>query len=59
MSKLCVTLDITCLTLPPDVQSVISESIAKDFRKTSFCSVSPSQLNSNDSEKSMELDEPE
>ncbi|XP_018578793.1 KICSTOR complex protein SZT2 isoform X1 [Anoplophora glabripennis] len=37
-SKLQVTLDILCLTLPPDVQNIINDYSTQGMRTTSFCS---------------------
>lgn len=37
-TKLRITLDILCLTLPVDVQNVISDFSPKGLRTTSFCS---------------------
>ncbi|KAJ8923504.1 hypothetical protein NQ315_010082 [Exocentrus adspersus] len=36
--KMQVTLDILCLTLPPDVQNIINDYSAQGMRTTSFCS---------------------
>lgn len=57
LSSLRVTLDIICLTLPPSVQSVISESAFTGLRTTSFCSGSPCAPVSSSSDASIESDE--
>lgn len=52
-----VTLDIICLTLPTEVQSITREFAPKGIRNTSFCSVSSFQSNSSNSESSLISDE--
>ncbi|XP_063220375.1 KICSTOR complex protein SZT2-like isoform X2 [Bacillus rossius redtenbacheri] len=43
LKKLNITLDIVCLTLPPDVDAVVEASTHKGLRSTSFCSTSSAQ----------------
>lgn len=40
LNHLQVTLDVLCLTLPPEVESIIAER-SLEMRNTSFCSTSP------------------
>lgn len=37
-SKLQITLDMLCLTLPADLEGIINEYSAQGLRSTSFCS---------------------
>ncbi|KAK7862806.1 hypothetical protein R5R35_004159 [Gryllus longicercus] len=41
LNHLQVTLDVLCLTLPPDVESVTAEKGRLEMRNTSLCSTSP------------------
>nr|CAD7261881.1 unnamed protein product [Timema shepardi] len=40
LKELVVTLDIVCITLPQDIEAVVSEKAQEGLRSTSFCSTS-------------------
>lgn len=48
--RLRITLDILCLTLPPEVKAVGTAQSRPGLRSTSFCSSSPLPDNDNDNE---------